>query len=202
MQQDGCWNSSLKIIQNIAWRVKLYFVRCVEINSMWEISAETTFKHKCPCNSKKTVKCLKTNNGTEKWTFFWKQCFVLFFVIFLKQWRIQTYFALRWTVSVSDLYWRTVVNVCPTRYDTKVNTCVWISDRFGGLFFWILEPFYPSNDARNCLASSDWMTCYINFDLEMKQQIKAVARNAEGYTQGAWGVSHIWTSSANSWVVS
>jgi len=35
------------------------------------------------------------------------------------------------------------------------------------------------------------MIYYINFDLEMKQQIKAVARNAEGYTQGAWGVSHI-----------
>jgi len=109
---------------------------------------------------------------------------VLFFVIFLKQWWMQTYFALRWTVSVSDLYWRTAVNICPTRFDTKVNTCVWISDQFGGLRYWILELFYLSNDARNCLASSDWMICYINFDLEMKQQIKAIPRSV--ICQGCW----------------
>lgn len=106
---------------------------------------------------------------------FWNQCFVLFFVIFLKQWWMQTYFALIWTVSVYDLYWRTVVSIVPQDLTPR---CVWISDQFGGLCYWILELFYLSYDARNCLASSDWMICYINFDLEMKQQIKAIPRSA------------------------
>ena len=186
MHQDVCWSSSLKVIQNTAWRVKLYFVRCVEINFMWVISTETTLKRKCPCDSKKTVKYLKTKLWHWKVKLFWRQCFVLlFFVIFLKQLWMQTYFALTWTASVSEFYWRTVVTICPTRIVTKEDTWMWISVQFGGLCFWILELFYLSNYAINCLASNDWMICYINFDIEMKQQIELFlhlpfARDAKG----------------------
>lgn len=141
MHQDGCWNSSLKVIQNIPWRVKLYFVRCVEINFMWELSAETTLKTSAHVTGRKHLNTWRQTMALNSETFSESSALCCFFVIFLKQWWMQTYFALRWTISVSDLYWRTAVNICPTKFDTKISTCVWISDQFGGLGSWILELF-------------------------------------------------------------